>query len=164
MKRGFIIAAILSLVFQTGNAQLSNVESKLIAAYLSSFHEKFEWPKGRDKGTFTIGILIDSTNVNSYLREFTNDKKVGPKKKRKIKVVEFNSISEIKANCHVLYLGTFVSYCDETIKELLEKKTGVLLVTYDTECQEKMVNIFGGTKLKFSIHKELLAQQEITVR
>ena len=89
MKRTLILLTIVALVSAKSFAQDNY---KNYTYFLYTIAKNVQWPAEQSTGDFTIGVYGD-TDLTPHLQSMASTKKISG---RNIKIVKFNTISEIK--------------------------------------------------------------------
>jgi hypothetical protein len=145
MKKFFVMTFLLFVVILT-KAQ----EEKYIGLFVYNFTKYFDWPSEAKSGDFKIQIL-GHQSVYDELILITAGKTVG---NQKIVVQHINSIDEISAHNHILFLGHWQSRNIDAIKQKIANKP-VLLVSEFEGLLEKgsIINfIVRDGKIKFELN------------
>ncbi len=162
MKTGHLFIAICLLLLPIFSSAQSK-QGKVKVAYLYKFIENLEWKNQSQLPNFKIAYWGSEKEVLAVLKRLEAIKKI---KGKKIKVIDLNSISEIKPPYpQVLLMGNDKNKLLEPIfNKLLGENT--LIVSDGADLQQfVMINFIypQNKKISFEVNKKTIIDQEITI-
>ncbi|MDH5381893.1 MAG: YfiR family protein [Cyclobacteriaceae bacterium] len=155
--RAIILVVVFVLIGESAFSQKSNYP--LYGYFFYTIAKNVEWPDQYKSGDFIIGVIGES-EATQHLKLMAMKKDIAG---RPIKIVEFESISDVKF-CHMLLLPKDLS---SQIGAVLKKVSGksVLLITEKEgmalkgSCVNFVVNREG--KLGFEMNKNALEKEKL---
>jgi len=154
-----LICALISAMTITSFSDQYDTNAKIKALYMYNFAKYIEWPADYKQGDFIIGVIGDSP-VLTNLVTMAKVKKVF---NQSIKVVKYNSPSEIK-KCHMLLVpSNNASILSQCVRQTSDKST--LIVTDKTGLgNASSINfVIVNRKQKFELNKSNVSKQNLTV-
>ena len=146
MKKIILLVVLLFLFISSSLGQ----NDKFKALFLYNFTKYIEWPKSHSKGDFIIGILGQTSVINT-LNTIAERRKVGM---QKIVIKAFESVDDIK-DCHMIYISPDNS---KDLTKVLSKFTKDTLIITDGKGLAKKGSCINyttkGGNLKFEINKK----------
>lgn len=137
-----------------------DTNAKLKAVFIYNFIRYIEWPKEKQKGYFTIGVLGES-NLLIELNNMAKTKKIGT---QPILIKTISSINEI-STCHLLFITKKKS--EEFELNYNKIATSNTLIVAE---KEGMINkgvginfVIRNNKQKFELNKQNIENQKLKV-
>ncbi|OQX97090.1 MAG: hypothetical protein B6I24_09890 [Bacteroidetes bacterium 4572_128] len=152
---------IILLIFACSKISMAQKESRFQAMFIYNFTKYISYPKSKQIGDFTIGVLGSSRIINAELERIAKVKKVGS---QKIILKKFASINDI-IECHILYIPVKRTKDLEEVLKLLKGKA-TLIVTGKKDLTSKGASIsfsMKGKRLSFQICKKNIKKQNLKV-